>query len=347
MKLKFNVPGLRRWFFENKRDLPWREQPSPYAVWVSEVMLQQTQVEVVIPYFLSWMRQFPTISALASASIETVIKAWEGLGYYSRARNLHEGARYIAARHKGIFPEDPEQWSAIKGIGPYTKGAILSFAYHKRACAIDGNVQRVLARYFAVEDDLSKTPGKRLLEDYADKVLPLEKPWEIAEALIELGAKVCKKAPLCFQCPLRADCKGLAIGNAAALPNKGKKVQIELLKRSVAVIASGDYLLVRRCQKGEVMQDLHEFPFFTEKLSEKAVEDLAAHQLGLSLRFRLSLREVSHSFTRFRVKLFPFYFYTPNKIKISGYQWIDGKNLGELAFSSGHRRIMEQVQCLN
>ncbi|NRA90187.1 MAG: A/G-specific adenine glycosylase, partial [Simkaniaceae bacterium] len=142
-----DVTAIRKWFFKNRRNLPWRENPSPYEVWVSEIMLQQTQVSVVVPYFERWMNIFPTIEKLAGAPLEKVIKAWEGLGYYSRARNLHEGAKYLMEENGGELPSSAAELEKVKGIGPYTVGAILSFAYKQKRAAVDGNVLRVLARY--------------------------------------------------------------------------------------------------------------------------------------------------------------------------------------------------------
>lgn len=346
---EFNHQGLRRWFFENKRDLPWRENPSPYSVWVSEVMLQQTQVSVVVPFYLHWMKKFPTIDALAEAPLTEVIKTWEGLGYYSRARRLHEGAQYLAQNYQGKFPEDPSLWGPIKGIGPYTKAALLCFAFKRRALAIDGNVERVLARHFAIEEDLSKAKGKRHLQSLIDCVLPLERPWEVSEAFIELGATICTRTPLCDRCPLNHTCQSLKAGTCALLPNKGKKTVSEKVTRVVAVIESNGHFMLRRCLQGEIMQDLHEFPFFASSAfpSIKLVEEWLDKKFGLSVLLLHALKEVKHSFTRYRVKLFPFYFTARCNPEIEGYQWVDKQSLRELPFSSGHRRIMEQVLCLN
>ena len=156
-------------------------------------MLQQTQVSVVIPYFDRWMNRFPTLRHLAKATLDEVIKEWEGLGYYSRARNLHEGARYVLEKHEGILPETREELQKIKGLGPYTIGAIRSFAFHHKAAAVDGNVIRVLARYFKIEDDIAKPKTIQMIRDRAEAILPEIEPWIVAEALIELGATLCTK----------------------------------------------------------------------------------------------------------------------------------------------------------
>src|ERR1700722_10190653 len=180
----FDIDSLKDWFVREKRDLPWRENPSPYAVWISEVMLQQTQASVVIPYFERWMARFPTVAVLAEASQGEVIKMWEGLGYYSRVRHLHQAAKDLMYRYAGDLPRTREGLEGIKGIGPYTRGAILSFAFHQKAAAVDGNVLRVLARYFAIEEEIEK--AKKSITELTESILPEEEPWIVMEGLIEL-----------------------------------------------------------------------------------------------------------------------------------------------------------------
>jgi A/G-specific adenine glycosylase len=178
------VEKLRSWFLSQRRDLPWRENTTPYAVWVSEIMLQQTQVAVVIPYFQRWMDKFPTICSLAAASIEEVIKEWEGLGYYARARNLHAGAQYVVKNHAGELPETEAELRKIKGLGDYTIGAIRSFAFNHKAATVDGNVLRVLARYYGISDDISKMKSVKKFQGLAQSLLPEIEPWIISESLM-------------------------------------------------------------------------------------------------------------------------------------------------------------------
>jgi A/G-specific adenine glycosylase len=255
------INELKKWFSIHKRDLPWRENPSPYRVWVSEIMLQQTQASVVIPYFERWMTRFPTVESLASAPIEEVIKLWEGLGYYARARNLHQGARYVVEKHQGIIPNTAEQLAPIKGLGDYTIGALLSFAFHQRAAAVDGNVIRVLSRYLAIEEDVAKQPTLRKIRAEAQKMLPVEEPWIIVEALIELGATICQKKPKCSECPIRKGCQGFVKGIAQNLPYKSTKSETIALYRLVPIIEHEGCILIRKVGEGEIMSDLHEFPY--------------------------------------------------------------------------------------
>jgi A/G-specific adenine glycosylase len=336
---------LKQWFINEKRDLPWRENPSPYAVWVSEMMLQQTQVSVVIPYFMRWMDRFPSIRALASADISEVIKVWEGLGYYSRARYLHEGARYIVEHFGGELPSDEESLKKIKGIGPYTIGAIRSFAFHQRTSAVDGNVMRVLARYYAIEDDISKSKTVAMMRQKVEVFLPASDHWVVNEAMIELGALICTKAPRCQECPLRGSCKAHLEGIVDRLPVKEKKVKTERLHRAVAVICCRGSVLLRRGKKGEVMHDLHEFPYFegsgdAEILTPKGVLKQVKEKFGLSVAHEKDLCEQKHSFTRYRVHLSPSVFVAKVDVAVEGYEWYTLESVSELAFSSGHRRVL-------
>lgn len=347
--MKFDCANLKRWFLAEKRDLPWRVNRSPYAVWVSEMMLQQTQVSVVIPYFERWMKRFPTLKDLAAAELDEVIKLWEGLGYYSRARFLHQGARQIVEKYDGVFPDSEDALKQIKGLGPYTAGAVLSFAFHKRVAAVDGNVMRVLARYFCIQEDISKPKIIQNIRKIALDLLPEHESWIVNEALIELGATVCTRTPNCGQCPLRKSCQGYAHGKATELPIKSAKTQIVPLYRAVAVIRWNDYLLVQRGQQGAIMSDLHEFPYF--ETSEEGFDEQYLHQkvldtFGCKVKMIGMLPEVRHSFTRYRVRLHSTHFLCVNRslpIVKAPFKWVAKSDLAGLAFSSGHKRVLQSL----
>jgi len=308
--------------------------------------LQQTQVAVVIPYFERWMIRFPTISILAAASLEEVIKEWEGLGYYSRARNLHEGAKYVVQHYKGELPANREDLSKIKGLGPYTVGAILSFAFHQRAAAVDGNVLRVLARFYGLEDDISKGPTVKKMQTMAEALLPEEQPWLIAEALIELGATVCCRVAKCFECPLNKGCEAYARGMADRLPVKSGQSKTIALYRAVAVVTHEDRFLVKLGTKGKVMADLCEFPYFeftTDQIEKDAVVTRVEKELKLDVKWISELPSVKHTFTRYRAMLMPHRFIADKAITIDGYEWMSVETLKKKAFSSGHRRILAGI----
>lgn len=328
---------LKRWFLESKRSLPWREDPTPYRVLVSEIMLQQTQATTVIPYFLRWMEQFPSIESLATAPLDEVIKAWEGLGYYSRARNLHAAAKQIAADFHGVIPDGEEALAKIKGIGPYTTGAILSFAFKQRKAAVDGNVIRVLTRLFAIEKDVSKTSTQKEIRTLAENLLPEKEPWVIAEALIELGAIVCKKKPLCLSCPLKGQCVSFARGHVEQFPIKGQKIKTTDLSRAVAIILAKNCLLISRGSQGSLMADLHEFPYFDS--AENPLQTIQK-EWEWALELREALPVLKQFFTRYRVTLHPYIFHADQQKQIPGYFWIPVHEAQKLAFSSGHRKLL-------
>lgn len=329
---------LKRWFTHHQRDLPWRKSPSPYVVWVSEVMLQQTQAGVVIPYFLRWMKRFPTLTSLAEASQEEVLKMWEGLGYYSRAKNLYQGAQMVVSRFGGELPTSYEELSSIKGLGDYTIGAILSFAFHQKAPAVDGNVLRVISRLFALEEDIAQTKTKKLIREKTLSLLEDPEPWIISEALIELGATICKKKPNCSICPLKEACKAWNQGIEQNLPVNSKKNISIALSRTVAVISCGHSLLLKKGKPGAVMADLYEFPY----IEGKSLSLLRDH-FSFPLPQGKELSLVSHSFTKYQVSLTPIYFEVEKEEPHPDCEWVSLNAITHKPFSSGHRRILKQV----
>lgn len=347
MILTLNCDSLKRWFLEYQRDLPWRDSPTPYAVWVSEVMLQQTQVAVVIPYFLNWMKQFPDIPSLAKADQQEVIKAWEGLGYYSRARNLHAGAQYVLEQFNGVLPSDPQLLSKIKGLGPYTIGAIRSFAFQQKTAAVDGNVLRVIARYRMLNEDISKQKTVKNVNDWLEKQLPDQEHWLINEGLIELGATVCKRKPDCCLCPLRAGCQSYLHGRQHDFPIKENRVSSTSLYRLVSVIHCNGNYLVKQAAKGEIMQGLYEFPYFEtgpRGWSEKKALREIQESMGLKCQLiDCQLPIVKHTFTRYRASLTPFLFDTNHLKEVDRCQWLSANQLKNQAFSSGHRKICDYI----
>lgn len=233
---RFSLP-LLAWYKAGNRDLPWRRSRNPYHIWVSEIMLQQTRVETVIPFFNRFMEQFPTVEKLADAPEEQVLKAWEGLGYYSRARNLQAAAREVRDHFSGIVPDTPEGISNLKGIGPYTAGAILSIAYNLPEPAVDGNVMRVLSRYFLLEEDIAKSSTRVGIEKLARSLIPDGEAGGFNQALMELGATICTpKSPHCLPCPVMEQCAARLAGRAEELPLKAKAKPPRPERRAVALV---------------------------------------------------------------------------------------------------------------
>ncbi len=238
---------LLEWFYKVKRDLPWRRSRDPYAIWVSEIMLQQTRVETVIPYFERFMQRFPSINELADAPEEDVLKHWEGLGYYSRVRNLQSAAREVKAEYGGVVPADPERFIKLKGIGSYTKGAVMSIAYQIAEPAVDGNVMRVMTRWCGWYDDIAAGKTKTKIEEFVRTVIPRDQPGDFNQALMELGSQVCTpKSPSCERCPVQLNCMTFANGWQNELPVKTKLKSDRVESRWVAVVTR------RRAYDGEV-----------------------------------------------------------------------------------------------
>lgn len=342
MSILFDSASLVNWFKKKKRSFPWRKSVTPYAVWVSEVMLQQTRASVVIPYFEKWMQQFPTIASLAQAPLEKVIKAWEGLGYYSRVRNLHAGAIYVVEKFHGELPRQAEDLKKIKGLGPYTIGAIRNFAFKEKAAAVDGNVLRVLSRYFHLEEDIAKPATRTKIGQMVEAILPEEEFWIFSEALIELGATVCTRKPSCHECPIRSSCQAYAQGTELELPLKSGKKKIEMLERTAFVICCENACLLQKVEKGKIMSDLHEFPYIEN--SGNHIGDLLnfiKQKWKLTVKFEENFPLVKHSFTRYRVQLHSYRFAAMEKKDVEGYQWITLKELFQLPFSSGHKKILQ------
>lgn len=235
-KQHFSV-NLLDWYMINRRDLPWRRHNNPYFTWVSEIMLQQTRVDTVIPYFNRFIANFPTVQALAEAAEEDVLKNWEGLGYYSRARNLQAAAQQVMELHGGEMPQDKQAVFALKGVGPYTAGAILSIAFNQPQPAVDGNVMRVLSRYFLIDEDIMKGSTRVLMEELAGELIPEGRARDFNQALMELGALVCTpKAPHCLTCPVMEQCSGRIAGRELTLPVKTKAKPPRPEQRLVALV---------------------------------------------------------------------------------------------------------------
>lgn len=345
--MNIDVEPLRKWFIAEKRAFPWRCNPSPYEVWISEVMLQQTQSARVVHFFEKWMKRFPTIEILALAEEEEVLKYWEGLGYYSRAKTLLQAARLLVKDFAGKLPKEIHHLEKIKGLGPYTIGAIRAFGFHEKASAVDGNVVRVIARLFEIEEDVSRLSTLKRIRLEAEKLLPEQESWVISEALIELGALICKpKAPLCESCPLSSQCKSAGNGTEGKIPVKEKKVKYETLFRDVAVIFYESEVLLQQGGSGKVMAGLYEFPYFSSEkggATSESIRKKLESEFSIRATMNRELQEVKHSFTRYRVTLYPKVFTVSRKTTIPGLTWHPLTSREKLAFSSGHKRI---VDCL-
>ncbi|MFZ5974186.1 MAG: A/G-specific adenine glycosylase, partial [Bacillota bacterium] len=254
--------ALCAWYESAKRDLPWRQTHDPYAVWVSEIMLQQTRVETAVPYYRAFMGKWPNIQALAGAQEQEVLKAWEGLGYYARARSLRRGAGYIMENHGGDVPCDEAALRKVPGIGPYTAGAIMSIAFDKPALAVDANVLRVFARLCAIDAPVERPQARRMIGERVEKAMRGCSPRVFNQAVMELGALVCApKTPCCVDCPVNGDCKAFISGSTDSLPQKAQPPEKREVRLAVAIVREpGGAFLVRRREGRGLLQGLWEFP---------------------------------------------------------------------------------------
>lgn len=285
---------LGAWFDAAKRDLPWRRTKDPYAIWLSEVMLQQTRVATVLDYYPRFLERFPTVKALAEADTEEVLGAWSGLGYYRRARALHLGAREVVARYGGKLPEEAAELRTVPGIGPYTAGAIASIAFGKKEPLVDGNVARVLARIFGLEVDVRSSRGQRELWKLAGELVPEEMPGRHNEALMELGATICLPGePRCSQCPLHADCVAAQTGRQKELPVVAKKKAPRVVAMVALLARKEDEVLLGQRGPSGLFAKMWEPPMV--EASGEPIESLRAH--WGELRNMRALGEVRHVLT--------------------------------------------------
>lgn len=252
---------LIEWYNPSSRNLPWKQTNDAYKIWLSEIILQQTRVEQGTPYYLAFVHQYPTVKMLAEAPLDEVLKLWEGLGYYSRARNLHSAAKQVMELHNGKFPDTYLEIIALKGIGNYTASAISSFAYHLPHAVVDGNVYRVLARVFDIETPIDSTEGKKQFEQLANQLLDKKNPSTHNQAIMDLGAIVCKpQNPLCTQCPFSSDCKALELNKISLLPVKAKKLIKKERYLHYFVLYDSEYIYIQQRGEQDIWKGLYEFP---------------------------------------------------------------------------------------
>lgn len=287
---------LLEWYHGQKRDLPWRRHRNPYYIWVSEIMLQQTRVDTVIPYFERFIAQFPTVEALADAPEAEVLKCWEGLGYYSRARNLQQAAKQVKEQYGGQVPNDREAVFGLKGVGPYTAGAILSIAFNRPEPAVDGNVMRVLSRYFLIEDDIAKGPTRVKMERLAAELIPEGEASHFNQALMELGALVCTpKSPRCLICPVMEHCQARLAGCETALPVKTKAKPPRPEARLAALVegrgAHAGRVLIRQRPASGLLARMWELPHWPAPPAEGGAAEALPPEAAAQDRLRRSLRQ--------------------------------------------------------
>lgn len=340
---------LLKWYKKEGRVLPWRTTFTPYPVWLSEIMLQQTQVDTVIPYYRRFLETFPTIYSLAKASSDQVLKQWEGLGYYSRARNLHRSAQIIVERFSGTFPDQIEELMMLPGIGRSTAGAILSLAYNLPFPILDGNVRRVLSRLFALRFE----PGKeldRILWNSSESLVPKKEARSFNSALMDLGATLCKpKEPLCGSCPLKISCIGFEKNLQKTLPLKKKRAKIPVRFNSALVIWKNDRVFIRKRDEKGLLGGLWEFPGEWINAPPVQNQERPPGRL-LKLGFKWTTEEfflrLNHTFTHFKMELYAYQAeYRSGKVwQAENHRWVTLDEIEAFPFSATDKKIIKTLR---
>ena len=341
------------WYAIHARELPWRQNPEPYAVWVSEIMLQQTRMETVLPYYQRWMDAFPTLAALAEADLQDVLKLWEGLGYYSRARNLHKAAQIVMAELDGIIPQQRKDLEKLPGIGRYTAAAISSIAFDAEEAALDGNIRRIYSRLFNIEAPIRSTEAEQKLWALAEALLPQGRAGDYNQALMDLGSAVClPKSPTCLLCPVVEYCSAQQLGVVGERPVKGEKKVIPHKLVAAAIIRREDgmVLLAKRPDKG-LFGGLWEFPGGKQEEGETLSETLyreILEELDAKINVGNEFGIYTHTLTHFSLTLHAFLCKLhqqeePKPIEADEIVWVHLDQLGEYPMGKVDRLIANQL----
>lgn len=349
------IPAIReklnRWYTARRRDLPWRKTRDPYRIWLSEAMLQQTQVNTVIPYYHRFTERFPDVHALAGADMQEVLKMWEGLGYYARARNLHKAARTAVERYGGEIPPEWSDICALPGVGDYIASAVLSIAFDRPFAVVDGNVKRVLARLFCIESPVNDTTSYKHFRETAQALLDVGAPGLHNQAVMELGALVCKpKKPLCGECPVSLECRAFQSGRVGTFPVRKARPAIPMRHFAAGLVfRDGRLLIVRRPTDG-MLGGLWEFPGgFVEKSEppEKVCVAEIAKRTGIAVEVVGHLGTVRHAYTHFKLELDAYRCrFVGGKNKPSGpadARWIDPSEFGDFPFHKAAHKVMARL----
>lgn len=335
-----DIKALIAWYEINKREMPWRDRKDAYAIWISEMMLQQTQVKTVIPYFNRFISLFPDVDALADAKEETVLKAWEGLGYYSRARNIHQAAKQVKTQYQSVFPNNYEDILALKGIGPYTAGAIASIAFSQPIPAVDGNVLRVISRVLGSTLPIDQASTQKAIKDYLMPFYHHADPAKLTQALMELGATLCKgKLPNCENCPLKNGCLANLQDMTNRIPVKqGKTKQTtHIFQTALVRNVKGEVLISKRSDEG-LLASLYEFYQVEAESQSTLIDSLEA--LSLSVLSLDSLGEIRHVFSH-RI-----WYMQVHEVMVSGkvtppYFFVSVADLHQYPMATAHKKILK------
>jgi A/G-specific adenine glycosylase len=339
---------LLEWYRRNHRRLPWRETDDPYRIWVSEVMLQQTQVQTVIPYYHQFLRNFPDVKSLANANIQSVLKAWEGLGYYARARNMLRSAKAILKQHAGTFPNVWDALRDLPGIGDYIASAVLSIAFNQPYAVLDGNVKRVLARLYEISEPVNKSSSHKTFMGVADRLLDRRQPGIFNQALMELGALVCKpKNPHCKGCPLNSLCCSYQAGHVDQFPKRIQKSKTPVHNIVVGVVYKSSHVLITRRKPEGLLGGLWEFPggkIGKHERPEQACVREIKEEVNLTVAVTGYIAQVKHAYTHFKIIMEVFSCrYVSGEVRLNGpvdFRWIDLKEINQYPFPRANHKFI-------
>ena len=334
---------LTNWYSKNKRDLPWRNTSSPYKVWLSEIILQQTRVAQGLDYYNKFVESYPTIVDLANDDEDNVLKLWQGLGYYSRARNLHATAKIVSFELNGVFPMTYDQIIRLKGVGPYTAAAISSFCFGEKKAVVDGNVYRVLSRYFGISTPTDSTIGKKEFQELAQECLSSENPGEHNQAIMEFGALQCTPNPNCEACPLRVSCISYINCMVKAFPIKAKKIKVRDRYFNFIVISDNDSFYIQKRESKDIWQNLYQFPLKETKkeilspfeLKESIVSQAVFLQVSEQFKHLLSHQRIYAKFWEFNLAEMP---------TLKGFEKIKKRDIQEFAIPRLIEKYLESVK---
>ncbi len=335
---------LRTWYFIHRRKLPWRQTQDPYKIWISEIMLQQTTVPAVIPYYAKWMKLFPDMPTLSKAPLQKVLKAWQGLGYYQRAKNLHRAAKIIMTTHGGQIPQEYEDLKNLPGFGPYTTAAVLSIAFDQFHLTIDANIRRVLMRLLKWSGRATSDIDKDLLLSISP-FLPQKHMGIFNQALMELGSLICRsKNPLCLLCPLLEFCEAYKAGKQEVIPNPEKR-NYKKIKAVIGIIEKKGKFLIQKRPSSGLLADLWEFPGGKIEKGETADQALRREikeEIGAEIQGEQLLTDVQHSYTQFQVSLYAFTcsLKTDPVLDRNRHRWVSLKGMRQFPFPSGSAKVI-------
>lgn len=341
------------WYDKHKREMPWRKTGDPYRIWVSEIMLQQTRVDTVRDYYRRFVKAFPTVEDLAEAEQDDVLKLWEGLGYYSRARYLHHAAQQVVREHGGTVPRDYDDIRELKGIGPYTAAAVLSIAYNEPHPVLDGNVMRVISRIFASDANIKKSKTQRHFRRLAGELLDSDRAGDFNQAMMELGATICTPtSPSCKKCPVQSACAAFADGNPEDYPLTPESKPVPHHDVAVGLVFDDNgHILIQRRPEDGLLGGLWEFPGGKAKDGESMDEACARElreEVGIEVEVEAPFYTLSHAYSHFKITLYAFRCRLvagePTSEEGQPITWVDVEGLDDYAFPRANRKLIEELE---